>query len=305
MSDTKPEPIWKRKAKAVFRLLRPFTLLAPFITCIAFAILGIKAHGDIANIWSYTLPVLAGAISLSLLNAASNAQNQVFDMKEDSLGPKRTRPVVSGELSEAEAMALAVLGVSLSLFFAAFVSFTFMMLAFSIFLFTFIYSVPPMRTKRFFLVNMLTISIPRGFIGPLAAFATVGSPFEPQFYGICIVMFLFVTGGNVSKDYPDTNADKLSGIRSMTVVLGFRGAGIFAAAFISASFAALIGLVWFGVLRFSTLYILAIIPVGIWMLVCMLWKPQTRFRSDSHASWFGFYLTMLLFVIGFLTTAFV
>ena len=84
--------------RRLFELARPFTLVAP---AIGFASGAVTAAGAAPpSIWAWSLlayPAI-GAVMAALLNAASNALNQIYDLEIDCVN-KPGRPLTSGRLS--------------------------------------------------------------------------------------------------------------------------------------------------------------------------------------------------------------
>src|SRR5215470_9131679 len=84
------------------QLARPFTLLPPLLGIVSGAIC---AFGSVHNpdpsrqlTASVVLTVVLGSVCASLMNAASNAINQIYDLEIDRLN-KPNRPLVTGALS--------------------------------------------------------------------------------------------------------------------------------------------------------------------------------------------------------------
>src|SRR4249920_1532349 len=82
---------------------RPFTLLPPALGVVSGAVTAWGAHGTrIPLTASLLLPVLWGALMAGVLNAASNAINQIYDLDIDRVN-KPKRPLPAGTLGLAEA----------------------------------------------------------------------------------------------------------------------------------------------------------------------------------------------------------
>src|SRR5262245_15684295 len=88
------------------QLARPFTLLPPLLGIVSGAICAFgSAHNpdpSRAVTASVILTVALGSLCASLMNAASNAINQIYDLEIDRLN-KPDRPLVTGELTVREA----------------------------------------------------------------------------------------------------------------------------------------------------------------------------------------------------------
>src|SRR5262249_30475023 len=173
----------KSKAALYVALARPFTLLPPLLGILSGSVC---AFGSVHNpdpARRFTLAVAAtvvlGSLCASLMNAASNAINQIYDLEIDRLN-KPGRPLVTGELSLGEAWGFSWVFYVLALVPTwLVVPYPYVTLAarlrapvalhetFFIYLagllFTFIYSAPGLgRTKVRGMAANFTIAIPRG-----------------------------------------------------------------------------------------------------------------------------------------------
>ncbi len=91
------------KIKTYVDFARPFTLLPPALGVVSGAVTAWGAHGTREAITSATLlPVLWGALMAAVLNSASNAINQIYDLEIDRVN-KAKRPLPSGALTMGEA----------------------------------------------------------------------------------------------------------------------------------------------------------------------------------------------------------
>lgn len=84
------------------QLCRPFTMLAPMVGVLAGAGAAIGASGTALST-ALVLRIGMGAVMAGVLNAASNALNQVFDIEVDRIN-KPKRPLPSGRMSRSFAM---------------------------------------------------------------------------------------------------------------------------------------------------------------------------------------------------------
>ncbi|MGH9457262.1 MAG: UbiA family prenyltransferase, partial [Thermoanaerobaculia bacterium] len=159
------------KLKKWLTLARPFTLLPPLLGIISGAVC---AWGSVHNpdparavTWSVLFTVALGSITASLLNAANNALNQIYDLEIDRVN-KGKRPLPSGRLSIAQAWWFVRLTYALTLWLAWMVAplgrhecFWIVVVAI---IATYIYSVPPLRTKQRGWWANITIAVPRGVL---------------------------------------------------------------------------------------------------------------------------------------------
>src|SRR6478735_10771648 len=132
-------------------LSRPFTLVAP---ALGFASGAATAAGAAPREpWSLDLLLypIVGLIMAAVLNAASNALNQIYDLEIDRVN-KPKRPLPSGRLSLRDAWIFTWITYAIALVLAWFVQPSgrhecFWIVALAT-IGTLVYSVPPFRTKR-------------------------------------------------------------------------------------------------------------------------------------------------------------
>jgi len=88
-----------KKLKLYLDFARPFTLLPPALGVVSGAVTAWGAHGtrDAVTLAAF-LPVLWGALMAAVLNSASNAINQIYDLDIDRVN-KPKRPLPSGALT--------------------------------------------------------------------------------------------------------------------------------------------------------------------------------------------------------------
>ena len=89
---------------------------------------------------------------------------------------------------------------------------------------TFIYSVPPFRTKQRGIWANVTIAIPRGVLLKVAGWSAVktSSGVEPWFIGG--IFGLFLLGASTTKDFADMEGDARGGCRTLPIIYGVRRA---------------------------------------------------------------------------------
>lgn len=197
------------------RLTRPFTLLAPTVGVVCGAVIASAATGAAIDMGVLVLAV-ASALAAT---AASNAWNQAFDVELDRVN-KPTRPLPSGATTVRAATvlghALALLGLVLGFFVSPwfFACVTFGTVA------TWVYSAPPLRTKRMPWMALLTIAIPRGGLVPVAGWAVVAVPTAADPWALGVVGALYVFGATVTKDFADVKGDRAHGCNTLPVLVG-------------------------------------------------------------------------------------
>lgn len=212
-------------------LARPFTLLTPAVGVAVggyAACVSVPAANDTAQfpsllgISSAALAIALGALAAALLNASSNALNQICDLKIDRIAKPR-RPIPSGAISIPAAAAFTVITAILALALAVGASAhpaTSALIYGAAALLTWAYSAPPFRLRRFGWMANLTIAIPRGLLLAAAGWTLVAPANAPDPWVIGMVPALFLLGAATTKDFADMEADRADGVRTLPVVLG-------------------------------------------------------------------------------------
>lgn len=291
-------------ARTLLELVRPFTLIAPVVGAGANAFAAVAAHG-LPTPWSRIALALASACCAT---GASNAWNQAFDADIDRIN-KPFRPVPSGRASVRGALRLGDALALLALALAALVSVPFLACVGVGVLGTWIYSAPPLRTKRSMFGALLTIAIPRGLLVPVAGWSVVTLPITAEPWALGAVMGLFVFGAAATKDFADVEGDRAHGCRTLPVAWGTLRAAQVIAPFLWAPFVlypvfAQVGLLGPATARFAALA-LALSAFGLFTARTLLKDPASLASERNHPAWRGMYLllqgahlgTMLVYVL--------
>jgi 4-hydroxybenzoate polyprenyltransferase len=294
------------RAGVWFEFSRPFTLVAP---ALGFASGAVTAAGAAPREhWSAELFLypLIGLTMAAVLNAASNAVNQIYDLEIDRVN-KPKRPLPSGRLSLREAWIFTVATYAVALLLAWMVApggrhecFWIVLIATAI---TILYSVPPFRTKRLGIWANLTIAIPRGVLLKVAGWSAVKTilAVEPWFIGG--IFGLFLLGASTTKDFADMEGDARGGCRTLPIIYGVRQA----AWMISPSFVVPFVLIavgaWTGILTgsFWLLMLLSgfMTAYGLYVCYLMLKRPEDLAVEENHVSWAHMYRMMFVAQVGF------
>ncbi len=295
-----------KRAALLLEFSRPFTLVAPALGFVSGAV---TAYGAVPReLWHVDLIVfpLVGALMAAVLNAASNALNQIYDLEIDRIN-KPKRPLTSGRLSMREAWMFTLATYAVALALAWFVApggrhecFWLVLVATAI---TILYSVPPARTKRLGIWANLTIAIPRGVLLKVAGWSAVKTivGLEPWYIGA--IFGLFLLGASTTKDFADMEGDARGGCRTLPIIYGVRRA----AWMISPSFVVPFLMIsvgsWTGVLtgNFILLQALAfgMTAYGLYVCYLMLRRPEDLAVEENHVSWAHMYRMMFVAQIGF------
>jgi len=216
-----------KKAALLLEFSRPFTLVAPALGFLSGAA---TAYGATPReTWHPGLIVYSviGAVMAAVLNAASNALNQIYDLEIDRVN-KPKRPLTSRRLSMRDAWAFTYVTYAVALVLAWLVAPAgrrecfWLVLAATII--TILYSVPPARTKRLGIWANLTIAIPRGVLLKVAGWSSVKTivGLEPWYIGA--IFGLFLLGASTTKDFADMEGDARGGCRTLPIIYGVRRA---------------------------------------------------------------------------------
>jgi len=241
-----------------------------------------------------------------VLNAASNALNQIYDLEIDRIN-KPGRPLTSGRLRMRHAWVFTGCAYGAALLLAWFVApegrhecFWIVVVAVG---FTIAYSVPPLRTKQRGLTANITIAIPRGVLLKVAGWSSVktAAGLEPWFIGA--IFGLFLLGASTTKDFADIEGDARGGCRTLPVRFGVRRAAWMISPSFVIPFAVIALGVWSGILTGNGVLLLVLSAVltayGLYTCVLMLRRPEELAVDENHASWAHMYRMMFLAQLGF------
>jgi 4-hydroxybenzoate polyprenyltransferase len=295
-----------KKAGLLLEFSRPFTLVAPALGFVSGAV---TAYGAAPREpWHTDLIVfpLAGALMAAVLNAASNALNQIYDLEIDRIN-KPKRPLTSGRLSMRDAWIFTGVTYAIALALAWFVApggrhecFWLVLIATAI---TILYSVPPARTKRLGIWANLTIAIPRGVLLKVAGWSSVKTivGLEPWYIGA--IFGLFLLGASTTKDFADMEGDARGGCRTLPIIYGVRRAAwMISPSFVVPFLMIAIGS-WTGVLTGNFILLQALsfgmTAYGLYVCYLMLRRPEDLAVEENHVSWAHMYRMMFVAQIGF------
>lgn len=279
--------------RPLLELARPFTLLAPFVGFLSAAVMA-----------KHSLPPPAayiGAVAATLLNAASNGLNQIFDIEIDRIN-KPDRPLPSKRMTARQASITVLVLYTASIALAAFVNRTFLIIVLFTAFATYAYSAPPLRAKRICWLANLTIAVPRGLLLIVAGWASVAevNTKEPWFIGM--VFGLFVLGAASTKDFADMNGDRAQGCMTLPIVLGVRKAAWVVAASLVVPFLLIPVGVAAGTLsgnHTALLIVSALLAAwGAYAGRLLVRKPEELATERNHPSWKHMYLILLFAQLG-------
>lgn len=309
-------------------LARPFTLIAPMLGVASGAVTAWGSRHslrDDAFGFDELMLVLVAALAAGILNAASNALNQIYDLDIDRIN-KPDRPLVTGAVSLKGAAWFTfityLVAVGVTWWIVPFPQFEpgsritaplrfhecfFFYLIAAVF--TLIYSMPIFgRTKRMTFGANLTIAIPRGLMLKVAGWSVLASVlhWEPWFIGLCF--FLFLIGAASTKDFSDMEGDKAGGCITLPQRFGIRKAAyMIAPCFVLPWLLIPLGLVLKSggepILSGNPAMLLflsvTLVLWGSYTLYLILKDPEALSRVENHPSWKHMYLMMFWAQVGF------
>ena len=292
--------------KTYLELGRPFTLIAPALGFFSGAVTAIGAHPRepwTAEVLAY--PII-GAVMAAVLNAGNNALNQIYDLEIDRIN-KPKRPLPSGRLTVRQAWRFTVATYVLALVLAWLVMpggrhecFWLVLVAVVC---TFIYSMPPLRTKQHGIWANVTIAIPRGVLLKVAGWSAVKTIVVAEAWYIGAIFGLFLLGATTTKDFADMEGDRLGGCRTLPIQYGVaRAAWMISPSFVVPFLMIPIG-AELGILtgNYWLLHALGIFMTAYGIYVCylMLRRPEELAVEENHVSWAHMYRMMFVAQIGF------
>jgi 4-hydroxybenzoate polyprenyltransferase len=294
------------RAGILLEFSRPFTLVAPalgFASGAATAIGAVPREGWSGDLVLY--PVI-GLTMAAVLNAASNALNQIYDLEIDRVN-KPKRPMPSGRLTLGDAWVFTWVAYAVALALAWFVRpggrhecFWIVLVATAI---TILYSVPPFRTKRLGIWANVTIAIPRGVLLKVAGWSAVKTVFGLEPWYIGAIFGLFLLGASTTKDFADMEGDARGGCRTLPIIYGVRRAAWMISPSFVIPFLMISAGAWSGVLtgNFVLLQLLALVMTiyGLYVCYLMLRRPEDLAVEENHVSWAHMYRMMFVAQIGF------
>jgi len=299
-----------RTLKTYVDFARPFTLLPPALGVVSGAVTAWGAHGSRPALTAATvLPVVWGALMAAVLNSASNAINQIYDLDIDRVN-KPKRPLPAGALSMDAAWRFTVLCFVLAwvlAFLASPPGLESHRECFWIVLFTSVlvwaYSAPPLRTKRHGIWANVTIAVPRGLLLKVAGWSTVKTVLDVEPWFIGTIFGLFVLGASTTKDFADIEGDRAGGCQTLPILYGVKKAAWMIAPFFVLPFLLIPVGVRAGILTGNPVLLdglaAGLVAYGVYTVYLLVRRPEELAFTENHPSWTHMYLMMMVAQVGF------
>jgi 4-hydroxybenzoate polyprenyltransferase len=295
------------RIKLYAEFARPFTLLPPALGVLSGAVTAWGAgHHKVAVTTGLVMPVLWGTLMAAVLNAANNAVNQIYDVDIDRVN-KPKRPLPSGRLQMSGAWAFTIATAAIAWVLAWLADPIGRHECFVIVIFTtalcWIYSAPPLWTKRRGMLANITIAIPRGVLLKVAGWSTVKTVMGVEPWYIGTIFGLFLLGAASTKDFADIEGDKAGGCTTLPILYGVKRAAWIIAPFFVLPFFLIPAGVYFGILTGNPALLMVLGPVlilyGIFTVYLLVRNPDELATTENHPSWTHMYRMMMVAQIGF------
>ncbi len=279
------------RASAYSALCRPFTLLGAFLSGFCMDIAFSRMQTGSFNIF-HAIPL---GLTLAFLQAGGQVMNQSIaeEVEIDRLNGKIYRPTVDGRITLKQAQITSILLYLAGILLALSLSPAYSLFSMLITFFAVEYTLPPIRMKRYLILNNVWQGVARGLL-PVVYVALA----YPQYLGIAIpygaVLALWVTGAQPSKDFGDQVGDHAYGIQTLPVALGSEMAMTVMALTMFCAFVLLDIFLATGVLPWAFAWInLLVIPSG--LILYGLVRGLGFKYAENNLSWVFFYGTLGLF----------
>lgn len=284
------------RLKIYLELIRPFTLIAPIVGFLSGAIIASRA---IPNIYCFV-----GALSAAILNAASNVNNQYFDLEIDKLN-KPFRPLPSGRISKKKTIIFAFILYFSALILSWLINLQLFFIVLITAIITFFYSAPPVRTKKYPFISNIFIALPRGMFLIVAGWSTAKPIFniEPWFIGLIFALYLM--GAATTKDFSDIKGDNQFGIKTLPVLYGPEKAAKMISPFLYIPFMLIPLGVIAKIIRLTTLPLTLLAIWGLYTAKLITQRPQELTLEKNHISWKHMYFMLIVGQIGFAIAYFI
>jgi 4-hydroxybenzoate polyprenyltransferase len=286
---------------------RPFTLAPPALGVLSGAVTAWGAgHSKPPLDWDLALPVVWGTLMAAVLNAANNGVNQIYDLDIDRVNKPR-RPLPSGTLSLRDAWGFTLVSAAVAWLLAWLADpigrhECFWIVVFTTFL-CWIYSAPPVWTKRRGIWANVTIAVPRGVLLKVAGWSTVKTIAGSEPWYIGAIFGLFLLGAASTKDFADIEGDRHGGCRTLPIQYGVKAAAWIIAPFFVLPFALIPIGVWSGILTGNATLLLVLGPTlilyGLFTVYLLVRRPEDLATTENHPSWTHMYRMMMLAQVGF------
>lgn len=299
----------QERIRDYIQLIRPFTLLPPAVGVLSGGLLALGFYGHLflyspPQVWASFnfIPLIVGALLYSILNGASNAYNQVYDLEIDRIN-RPDRPLPKGKLSTKEALGFAYIVYIIGLIVALFISLSYFVITAICLTITTLYSTPPIRLKKRFLISNITIAFCQSWLFVLAGWAIYPSAnlLEPTFWFIGMILFIFLIGACGTKDFTEIEGDMKYGMRTLPVLYGNDRAAEVTGPFFILPFILIPFGVLLGFLPHTAIYLTIFVVYGIYVNLKLKNLSKPRRKGENSPAWLHYYIMLMTLELGFST----
>ncbi len=279
------------------KFLRPFTLFPPAIGMISGGITAFGAYPKCKFSPEIAINITLGALMAALLNGASNALNQIYDLEIDKIN-KPHRYLPTGKITIKEAWTIAAMLFIISLLLAGLINWQCFTMAAIATIMTYFYSAPPLRTKRLGIVANITIAIPRGLLLKVCGWSTVKTIYTCEPWLIGMIFGLFLLGASSTKDFSDIKGDRANGCITLPIKYGVRRTAWMIAGFFIFPFLFMPWGVNYGILTGKP-HVLRMAGYGLsawglYVATLLVRKPEELTTTENHPAWKHMYWMMMV-----------
>lgn len=286
--------------RAYVELVRPFTLLSPVVVAISGSFMSTLYHGQQNRFFESWEAIIRATMSLALVQMCGQALNQAEDPVElDILNNKSYRPLPQGKISPRQARISGLLTGFLALVLSLTVNLSFGLGISLLLFFAVFYSVEPLRVKRRRVIGTLWLGLSRGLMPLPVVWSVLYSPFETLPLILGLMLFFWVSGFQITKDFPDMKGDRVFDLPTFPVKYGVVRTKRFMHLMNVFAFLILAVCILTQILVPSFALAFLLFPVGMVVINRISEKPKAIKGIENSAEWAFFYIGLGIFYILF------
>ena len=271
--------------------MRPFTLIAPMISMICGMLMALLHHGEVHRFFQSYWIISLATLAMALAQMCGQVINQAEDPVElDIMNRKGYRPVPQGQISKLTARCIGYGAGAVAFILALLISLGFGLGMAVILFFAIFYSVEPVRGKRRKIINTLWLGVSRGFLPLLIAWSIFYSPWHPVPLVLAVILFIWVSALNITKDFPDLAGDIAYHIPTFPALYGVDRTKTFMQWMNGAALCGLIIAMVFDILPPGFILACPIFLFAIIVIHRINRKSQEQIPVENNISWMYFYL---------------
>jgi len=244
-----------KKLFGLMRLTRPYILISISLLFIGSAFLSADGVPPF-------IPFLTGFVSVALAIAAAHIVHDYLDQEIDAKNPRTAdRPLPSGLISRYEALIFGLVIAIIALTLAFLLNLSSALIAILAIPLPFIYSYFKRHKIPFnFICTMMAVTL----IILFGSASVTGHVMKGQVWLFLILILLWEPGRDFISEIQDVEADKVSEILTLPVILSPKTAAKFV--FVFFSLAAIMGIIIGVISKLGILYLLVAFLAGLWLV---------------------------------------